>query len=92
MISNLVASRNTAFHHIRRLATPAADRYKVLVVGGGSTLLFLTNELLNLISKSQEVVDYRLLDKFMIDLLQLGNSLVMERLPLSTVQQTITTR
>jgi hypothetical protein len=97
MIGNLlfskyspIASRNAAFHQIRRLATPAADRYKVLVVGGGSTLPFLNNESFN--SKSQGVADYRSLDKSTIDSRQPGNSLVMGRLPLPTVQQTIITR
>jgi hypothetical protein len=85
---SLVASRNAAFHQIRGLATPATDRYKVLIVGGGSTLSF---RLFNLIY-SQVVVDYRLLDKSTIDSRQLGNSFVMERLPLSTVQQIIITR
>jgi sulfide:quinone oxidoreductase len=44
-----IAHKDAAFYQIRRLATPAADRYKVLVVGGGSTILFPSNESLTVI-------------------------------------------
>lgn len=60
------ASKNAAFHQIRGLATPAADRYKVLVVGGGSKFSSLNDHFL-ISPKSQELLDYPLLNKSTID-------------------------